>query len=181
MRAASLAALLVLVMVLLPIGASADTLLNLEFSPGLPGWNQLYTPTFLDCDYPGVCFKGNLGVGQVLTLPGGTYMFSFLAKTSSGDPGPLLYLWWNSVLTAPTSTEQVGNHTQFTYSGLVALNGNNTLVLGFSGGCGCVKWNINTPPDDVVPEPATLVLLGSGLASTMAAGARRRRRRNAIG
>jgi PEP-CTERM motif len=181
MRTRLLAGLFVFVSALLPTYATADSIVPIQFSSGLPGWNLVYTPTFFSCgSSPGVCFQGNLGLGEILTVPAGTYSFSFLARTINFFPPPdrWVYVWWNGTLVSPTSTEMVGEFTQFTYSGLVSSGGNSALLLGFSGGCGCLKWDITTPPPPPdVPEPATLVLLGTGLGASVAARAKKRRRK----
>ena len=168
-----LAGLLLTALALLPVPASADTILSLNFSPGLPGWNNVYTPNFFDCDSsPGACFKGNLLIGEILTLPADAYTFSFLAKTDRGQPSIFLYAWWNSAFVTPTSSEQLDSFTRFTYSGLLSSGGTNTLALGFSGGCGCVRWNIATPPRNV-PEPSALALLATSSVALLFVGFRK--------
>ncbi len=179
MRTRLLLSLLVLASTLFPTFASADSVLPLDFSSALSGWNQLYSPRFFSCgSSPGTCWQGNSALGQVLSLPPGTYTFSLLVRTlnyAAYPPDIFLYVWWQDARVKPTSTESVGDYTKFTYSGLMTPGGNTDLVLGFSGGCGCLKWNLSTPPPPPAeaPEPATLLLLGTGAAASFVKKARK--------
>jgi len=125
-------------------------------------------------------FSGAVGtVGTVtqnlVTLPGQSYNLSFWLQSDGGTPNEWL-VRFNGVTLLDVTNAPAFAYRLFTFNGLVATGASTQLQFGFRDDPGF--WFLDdiivVPAGNAVPEPMTIMLLGTGLAG-VAAKLRRRR------
>lgn len=172
-----------------------NIVLNCGFETGsfVPGWTQsgntaggtTYVSPGMTLAHSGDFFavfgpEGSLGfITQTLvTVPGASYNLSFyLRNLRAGTPNQFQVSFNGVVLQTLTDQPPTADYILFTFSNLVATGAATQLQFGFRHDPDFWLFDdvVVTPAGAPIPEPTTMLLLGTGLAGVGAAVRKRRR------